>query len=167
MKKLVYIILMIFSFFFVWNTYAETWNLNTETWTLKSENKISFTYYYWEWCSHCAALNKYLEKNNAYNILGIEKKEVWSNKENNEEMLAAAKRLWVDENSIWVPLFLVKDWENEKILVWDTDIISYLKPYLLWSNNEETSNSNKKVIVFAILGALAIWVPISIIKLNK
>lgn len=146
---------------------------NTSTWIIISNNEVidtstwstqdtSYIYYYGQWCSHCANLDKYLTKVWWYDKLDIVKKEVYFNDENREEMISEGKRLGLSESDIWVPFFIINASWKETPLIWDWQIIENLKP-ILW----EIPENNKKPIVFTILVILAIIVPVFLIKLSN
>ena len=156
MRRLIYVILSVFFIFNFWTSFSETPN---------EEVSNKYIYYYGQWCTHCASLDSYLEKTNWYDKLWIEKKEVYFDNDNRNEMLEAWKRLWISDSSIWVPFFVVVEPNWKEIpLIWDWEIISYIKPYL-WEI--PSSEGNKKTIVLIILWALAILIPIWIITLSN
>lgn len=82
-------------------------------------------YYYGETCSHCKELSEWIETNKIMEKVYFEKKEVWSNKENNNEMVAKAATCGIASDELGVPFFWVK--ETNKCLVGVPDIESYLK----------------------------------------
>jgi len=146
---------------------------NTSTWILENEiqtitttsqvmDKTSYIYYYWQGCSHCANLDKYLTKVWAYDTLDIVKKEVYFDENNRSEMMLAWKRLWLLDSDIWVPFFIVNESWVETPIIWDWPIMEILKP-ILW----EAPENNKKPIVFTIIVILAIIIPIFLIKLSN
>ena len=146
---------------------------NTSTWIILPDNELtvtsswsigdtSYIYYYWQWCSHCANLDKYLTKVWWYDKLNIIKKEVYFNDENRTEMMSEGKRLWLSDSDIGVPFFIVNESWTETSIIWDWPIIEKLKP-ILWDIPE----NNNKPIVFTILIILAIIIPIFLIKLSN
>lgn len=136
------------------NIYAESWDLNTK----------SYIYYYWNWCAHCATLDRYLERTNAYELLNIEKKEVWTNQEYNAEMLKECRELWINENHVWIPLFVVEDSDGKVALIWEKEIVSYIEPYL-WDTS--SSSDNRAALVLVVLWVLAVGIPVVIISLSN
>ena len=142
MKKIISSLFLLIIFFISFAlTYAET----------------SYIYYYWQWCSHCANIDEYMEWVDGYNRLNIEKKEVYSNTENAKAMSDDAKRLWYE--NAWVPFLIVNEDWKETVLNWDKTIIDYFTP-ILWA----PPPNNNKYIVFTILWLLAVLIPILIIK---
>ncbi len=146
---------------------------NTSTWIILPDNELTITsswsigdtsyiYYYWQWCSYCAQLDKYLNKVDWYSKLDIVKKEVYYNDDNRSEMLSVWEKLWLNTSDIWVP-FLIKNvnWE-ETPMIWIDTIMNEFEP-ILWDIPE----NNNKPIVFTILIILAIIIPIFLIKLSN
>jgi len=85
---------------------------NTSSWIVVTNNEIlttstgstqdtSYIYYYGQWCSYCAQLDKYLTKVDGFSKLDILKKEVYYNDDNRTEMLNAWERLWLNTSDIW------------------------------------------------------------------
>jgi len=145
---------------------TNTGSLEISIWTNNSEVDLirdsSYIYYYWDGCSHCANVDYYLKKTDGYNKLDIIKKEVWSNKENSAEMAEVMERLWLDISKVGVPFMLVKNWDDETYLNWDTPIINYFKPYL-W----EIPESGNKEIVLGILAVICIVVAVFLVMMNN
>lgn len=181
LKFLVSIILV--TFLSTWTIFAEdittnvsTWTVSTwvistwtlditpvvSSWSLDKKTESSYIFYYGQWCTHCAKVEKYLEWVSGYEKLNIVKKEVYFDDKNRQEMLDDGKRLWLEESSIWVPFFVVNDDWKETPIIWDVVIIDYLKT-ILW----EVPENNNKTIVFTILIILAIIIPIFLIKLSN
>lgn len=125
-------------------------------------SNISYIYYYGQWCSHCANLDKYLKNVWAYEKLNIEKKEVYFDDANRDSMMSDGKRLWLSDSDIWVPFLIVNDSWIETPIIWDGPIIEKLKP-ILW----EVPENKNKTIVLTILVILAIIIPIFLIKLSN
>lgn len=134
----------------------------TDTITTTNIEGTSYIYYYWQWCSYCAQLDKYLNKVDWYSKLDIVKKEVYYNDDNRSEMLSVWEKLWLNTSDIWVP-FLIKNvnWE-ETPMIWIDTIMNEFEP-ILWGIPE----NNKKPIVFTILVILAIIIPVFLIKLSN
>lgn len=163
-KILIFVFTLVASLSFVNTSLAEE---ETSTWSIETWNvEITHTYYHWEWCSYCGVVDAFLTRNNAYEILNIEKKEVWNNDENRKEFLEAGKRLWLPESQIWsVPLFVIKEWENETALLWDKDIINYVKSSI-WDVGESWING-KKITLLVVFILFAIFLPLSLINLSN
>ena len=60
-------------------------------------------YFYGETCSHCIALNKFLEENKIAEKVNFNKKEVWSNKDNAAEMEKRAQECGIKREGMGVP----------------------------------------------------------------
>lgn len=147
---------------------TSTWVLeNNEIQTITTTSsqvmdKTSYIYYYWQGCSYCAQLDKYLNSVDWYSKLDIIKKEVYFSDENRQNMLDDWKRLWISESDIWVPFFIkTEDWV-ETPMIWIDLIMNELNP-ILW----DVPENNKKPIVFTILVILAIIIPVFLIKLSN
>lgn len=122
-------------------TTANTWTIVesqavSEVTNNDENNKIIYTYYYWEWCSHCAKIDKYMKWVNWYEKMNIEKKEIYFNEENRAEYLDAWKRLWFSEEDLWVPFLVISDNWEETSLSWDKPIIEYFTQFL-WEAPKE------------------------------
>ena len=117
----------------------------------------SYLYYYWEWCLHCANVDEYMRWVDGYNMVDIEKKEVYFDKDNAKAMSDDAKRLWYE--SVWVPFLIINEDWKESVLNWDKPIINHFIPIL-----GEPKPNNNKYVIFAILWLLVIIVPFLIIK---
>ena len=125
-------------------------------------SETSYIYYYGQWCSHCANLDKYFKWVWAYEKLNITKKEVYFDDKNRQEMMDEWKRLWLNESEIWVPFFIINESWVETPLIWDGPVIEKLKP-TLW----EVPENKNKTIIFTILIVLAIIIPVFLIKLSN
>ena len=161
MKKIVMLIISVFFFTSISNAEIApedtSWDWN------------SYIYYYWQGCTHCAKLDNFLDKTDAYNRLNIEKKEVYFDNTNRSEMLQACTRMWINESDSWVPFVLVTtgSWE-ELALFWDTDIINYVSPYLWWEVEDINNDSNSnKTIILVVIWLLAIIIPVVIINITN
>ncbi len=101
----------------------------------------NYILYYWNGCSHCAKVEKYINQNSINNIT---QKEIYFDSTNRKEFLLITEELWVKQKDVWVPFFyIVKDnWEKE-YLIGDMSIISFLsnikKGEII---NTEISNTN-------------------------
>lgn len=78
--------------------------------TIESDNeseKISTSteiiYYYGEECPHCKDVLKFLEENKISEKVEFQKKEVWHNKNNSEEMMKKVEECGLNPNTIGVP----------------------------------------------------------------
>lgn len=163
-----------------WATETNSWNIVVVPVSNETENSIPkaedlvFTYYYWQWCPHCAKLDAYLNNRDWYDKLNIIKKEVWYNAENQKAMAEDIKRLGLEwESSIWVPFIVVNNKWKESTISWDVDAIAYFKQYL-WdyddsknpSLSEDVKSRNKKIFIIVTI-FLAILIPLFLIKSKK
>lgn len=172
MKKIIYSMLTVF-LLSTFSTGFSDLALNAEITTTtntgsieltntKVEEEISYIYYYWQWCSHCAKVDKYLKWVDWYNKVNLIKKEVYFDDDNRTAMLSDWKRLWLDESTIWVPFLIVNNGWVETPMIWDKTIIDHFLP-TLW----EVPKNNNKAIVLAILWVLAVLIPVFLIKLSN
>lgn len=146
-----------------------SWSTNTwEVVSTGSLNKLdelsntSYIYFYWQWCPHCANLDRYLTKVWAYDKLDIVKKEIYFDDENRAELQKYADSFWL-KDGVWVPFLIINDWENQTYLTWDTPVIEYFKTYL----GEIQVNEKNRAIVITVLMVLAIITPVFLIKLSS
>lgn len=99
--------------------------------------------YYWQWCSHCAKVEKYMKDNDIDNI---EKKEIYFDNENRTDFLDITEKLWIKTEDVWVPFLYIKDelWD-ENYLIWDKPIIELFKnDYIKEDKDVEIINSDNK-----------------------
>ncbi|MFC1645460.1 glutaredoxin domain-containing protein [Patescibacteria group bacterium] len=61
------------------------------------------TYYYGEGCPHCKSVLIFLDEFDVYSKVDFEKKEVWKNKENSQELAKVAQKCGINPKSIGVP----------------------------------------------------------------
>jgi glutaredoxin len=157
MRKVVILVISLILIFSTNNVFGETWNIVSE-WIWES----IYIYYYWEWCSHCAKVEEYMEWVDAFNKVNITKKEIYSDDANRTEYLAAWERLWISEADLWIPFLIINNWVKETSLIWDEKIINHFKSFL-W----EAQESSKKTVILVILWILAVFVPVILIKLSN
>lgn len=67
------------------------------------DDPTAIVYYYGEGCPHCKVVNDFLEANNIAEKVSFVKKEVWSNKDNANEMTRRAKTCDVKPEGMGVP----------------------------------------------------------------
>ncbi len=125
-------------------------------------SETSYIYYYGQWCSHCANLDKYFKGVWAYEKLNIVKKEVYFDDKNRQSMMDDWKRLGLSESEIGVPFIIEKKSWIETPIIWDGPIIEMLKP-TLW----EIPENKNKTIILTILIVFAIIIPVFLIKLSN
>ena len=87
----------------------------------KSESSIAL--YYGDGCPHCAIVDEFLKENNVEGKVSYEKKEVYNNKKNADELAERAKTCDLPTDSIGVPFL----WDGSKCLIGDKDIINFFK----------------------------------------
>jgi len=85
--------------------------------------KTDIILYYGEGCPHCAKVEDYLNKNNVRGKLNFETKEVYSNKDNAQEMAQKANLCGINQNNIGVPFL----WDGKNCYVGDSDIIKFFE----------------------------------------
>lgn len=126
----------IFSFvallFFSFNTYAS-----------ETVYPDAIIYYYWNGCSYCVGVDKFLEKNDAYKSLWIEKKEIWYDNTNRDAFLKAGEDLGLSVSSMWVPFVYISTASWNRALIWEKDITNFLKP-LIEAKEKEANNEDSK-----------------------
>jgi cytochrome c biogenesis protein CcdA/glutaredoxin len=119
MKKLLFI--------FVLSLFSFSWYLSAQ----------EYIYFYWNWCSHCAKVEKFFDENDILSKYNVQKKEIYFNRDNLTQFSDYIKKLWIDQNKAWVP-FLVIESENEcDYVAWDKKII--------WFFQEKISQDDAKI----------------------
>lgn len=88
--------------------------------TPPSKDKI--VYYYGETCPHCKDVREWMEKNKVEEKIKIEKKEVWNNQINAQELNKVAEVCGLDTSSIGVPFL----WADGKCYIGTPDVIKVL-----------------------------------------
>ncbi len=137
--------------------YANSWE------TLIADTQTtSYIYYFGQWCSHCANVDKYMRAVDWYEKLNVEKLEIYFDDDNREKYLAAGERLWIPEKELWIPFLVINENGEETHLSWDVPVIDYFK-WFLW---EAPENPNKKIILI-IMWVLVVLIPVFIIKSSK
>jgi glutaredoxin len=87
------------------------------------KQESSIVLYYGDGCPHCAIVDKFAEENKVAEKVTYEKKEVFNNKENADELTGRAKVCGLPTDSIGVPFL----WDGSKCLIGDQDIINFFK----------------------------------------
>lgn len=86
-----------------------------------------YIYFYWNWCSHCANVEKFFNENDIQAKYDVKKLEIYFNRPNLKEFSKYIEKLGIDQNKAWVP-FLVIDSENEcEYVAWDKKIIWFFE----------------------------------------
>lgn len=150
---------------------VDTWSvmetqIPTNSWSEVIDNnsiwEATYIYYYWDWCSHCANVEEYMQWVDGYDKVNITKKEIYFDDANRAEYLATWKRLWISEADLWIPFLVINNAGKETSMIWDEKIINYFKPFL-W----EAQESSKKTVILVILWILAVLLPVILIKLSN
>lgn len=147
-----------------WSGVITNTESSSNSWTVinSSIEDITYTYYYWQGCWYCANVDKYMKSVDWYDKVNINKKEIYYNDSNREDMLSDAQKLWLDPSSVWVPFLIIEDGDNKKPLIWDKPVIDYFEN-ILWPAPE----NNNWAIILAILAVLAVLLPVFLIKLSN
>lgn len=117
---------------------------------LSSSFADSYIFYYWQWCSHCANVERFFKEDKIKEKFEIEEREVYFNSSNRDKFKADWDLLWMPVESRWVPTLIVKDDDGNPILykVWDTPIIEYFKSMIGTLTVEKpvkTTEDNKEI----------------------
>ena len=81
--------------------------------------------FYGEGCPHCAIVDEFIKENKVDEKFSFERKEVYYNKKNSEELSEKAQKCGLPTASIGVPFLW--DGSNSKCLIGDKDIIDFFK----------------------------------------
>jgi glutaredoxin len=84
--------------------------------TLPAKDKIVF--YYGITCPHCKDVEEWMEKNKIEEKIKVEKKEVYENKKNSDELSLVAKSCNLDPTAIGVPFL----WADGKCYIGTPDV---------------------------------------------
>jgi len=115
----------------------------------------NYIFYYGNWCSHCAKVEKYFEENATEQSFQIERKEVRSDRNNRDEFMGRFEELNIWMVDQWVPILLTfSGSENPTYLVWDTDIINYFQSVV---GSWEKSESNFFAKIYRKFCNFSIW----------
>ena len=104
-------------------------------WALRAEKQaavppvlgdLGLVFYYGDGCPHCANVEKYFSDNQVESKIKFEKKEVYNNDANREELLKRAEACGLDKASVGIPLL----WHDGQCLNGDTPIIDFFKAEL-------------------------------------
>jgi glutaredoxin len=80
-------------------------------------------FYYGDTCPHCKLVEEYFNQNKTRDKIKFAEKEVYNNKQNQDELLFKAKICGLATNAIGVPLL----WDGQKCLIGDQPIINFFK----------------------------------------
>ena len=99
-----------------------TWNMTERVIDSPINNSTNILFYR-ESCPHCKIVDEFINANNITSKLSFEHKEIWSNTDNRNEMITAAKSCNLDLNNIGVPFLYYEG----KCYLGDQPIIDLLK----------------------------------------
>lgn len=88
-----------------------------------ADNSSSLIFYYGNGCSHCAKVEKYFADNGVEAKVKFEKKEVYNNQANQDELINRAAACGLDKTKIGIPLL----WNNGQCLTGDSEIIKFFE----------------------------------------
>jgi len=92
-----------------------------------SNTSAKMTYYGSDSCPHCAKVQEYMDANDLWNKLAVEKKEIYKDQSNSLEFFNHAEKCGlVKDGSAAIPLL----WTGETCVSGDVDIIEYFKTKL-------------------------------------
>jgi len=131
MKKIFLFIVFIFGFFiFSLNVFADT-----------------YIFYYWQWCPHCANVERFFKEENIKSNKKIIEKEVYFSSKNRDEFLKDSDTIWIPEETRWVPTLIVKD-DNGNLKLYkigDSSIIDYFKSIEVKQDNSVVTQNKGEV----------------------
>lgn len=79
--------------------------------------------FYGDSCSHCANVDKFINDNKIEGKISFERKEVFNNQKNAQELAAKAKSCGLPTDNVGVPFL----WTGSQCIIGDTDIINFFK----------------------------------------
>jgi len=120
---ILFIAVLIFSFFALSQEKNKNQILTNETATEKNQSADQFILFYGDGCPHCAIVEDYINQNGIEVKVPFVKKEVYYNKQNSTELGEKAKICGLPTDSINVPFL----WNGEDCLIGDQDIINFFK----------------------------------------
>lgn len=91
-----------------------------------AKNDDQMILFYGEKCPHCKVVEQYMDEKQIDSKLGVERKEVWSSKENQELLGKKVEICKLDTNSIGVPFL----WTGSGCLMGDQPIIDFFNQKL-------------------------------------
>lgn len=87
------------------------------------KGKSKIVYYYGQDCPHCQKVEEFLKENKIEEKLFFEKKEVYYNKKNAQELTRRARKCGVKSNEIPVPFL----WDGSRCIIGDEAVINFFK----------------------------------------
>jgi len=89
-----------------------------------------YIFFYWNWCPHCAKVEKFFDETDAIKKYDIQMSEIYFNRDNLKDFSDYIEKLGIDHAKAGVP-FLVINNENEcDYVAWDKKIISLFQEKL-------------------------------------
>lgn len=122
-----------------------------------------YIYFHGNWCPHCAKVDEFFATNKIYDKVKIEKREVYFDNKNRNDLLNYFSQLKVPEADQWVPFLIIKDWENISYVNWDGPIVEKFSDYdsSKWSSekvsNWDSTGSSFWYIIGWIVLLIIIW----------
>lgn len=101
----------------------------------------NYIYFYWNWCPHCAKVDKFFTDNWIYKKFNIEKKEIYFDASNRNELLNYSDTLNIPIDEQAVPMMIINDWPNTGYLVWDEKIVAHFEAKLQEMSASSSSSS--------------------------
>ena len=102
----------------------------------------SYTYYYWEWCKYCKQFSKYMDSVWGWDKLNIDKREVWSNRDNAVKMASDMQRLGLDSSTLTTPFLVINSNWKETALTGLDQLMAYFEPILGKSTVSANDDNN-------------------------
>jgi len=102
------------------------WGVHRSKPALRTNEKARGTdiiYYYGQWDTHSANVDDFLKKNKIEDSIPLTKKEVWTNKDNSDDLNAKALQCGLGTQQVGVPFI----YSDQKCHVGDVDVIQFLK----------------------------------------
>ena len=89
-----------------------------------TDDPAAIVYYWGDGCPHCKVVDDFIEANNIADKVFFEKKEVWSNKANTNEMSRRAQACNIEPEGMGVPFVYGGD---GKCYVGEPEVINFFK----------------------------------------
>ncbi|ATU05721.1 hypothetical protein BKN14_04790 [Candidatus Gracilibacteria bacterium HOT-871] len=102
----------------------------------------SYTYYYGEGCKYCKQFSKYMDSVGGWDKLNIDKREVWSNRDNAVKMASDMQRLGLDSSTLTTPFLVINSNGKETALTGLDQLMAYFEPILGKSTVSANDDNN-------------------------
>jgi len=89
-----------------------------------------YIFFYWNWCSHCAKVEKFFDENDVWDKYDIEMKEVYFNRDNLKIFQDYIDKLEIDSSKAWVPFLVIENKNECDYVAWDKKIIEFFQEKL-------------------------------------